>query len=126
MRIALMVSLAAFMLAGCTGPTDGGDGFTVPEQDDQGRYVIKVGGSAGNKFVPAKAEVPVGATVVWINEGGVHNVKADDGSFGNDVDPGDWSFPRTFDVEGDFGYFCEPHKSSGMTGIVRVAADAMA
>jgi plastocyanin len=42
----------------------------------------------------------------------------------NDVRGGlldaDESYEHTFEVEGEYGYFCVPHESSGMTGTVVV------
>src|SRR5688572_17660959 len=75
-RLAGPVALlfACGLLAGCTA-TDG----VVPEQDAEGRYVIRL--TADDRFDPAEARVPKGATVAWVVDGGRHDVNADDGSF---------------------------------------------
>ena len=117
MRLIMAFALvAATLLAGCT---DGGGDFVTPELDDEGRYVIKM--LPSNKFSPANAAVPVGATVVWVNEGGAHNTQSEDGLWASEVsgDKGE-HFEFTFDEAGEFGYFCMPHHGLGMAGTVRV------
>lgn len=119
----LFLTVATLALAGCTSP-GGDDDFVVPDQDDQGRYVITL---SGNQFHPDKAEVPVGATVVWILQDGSHNVVADDGSFtsGNAE-----SVPKnqdeleilehTFEETGTVDYHCVPHQALDMVGTIQV------
>lgn len=93
---------------------------------------VHVGG-AGFTFNPATVTVNVGDTVRWTNDGGFHNVRANDGSFrcalGCDDTGGDggasgaiWSFSRTFNQAGTVGYHCEEHGTSttGMRGTVIV------
>lgn len=126
MRILLALSVLTLALAGCSGDggsDDGSDDFVTPPQDDQGRYVIEMGGDHGNRFSPAEAEVPVGATVVWVNNGGSHNVKSDDDAFPASSVSGDTGEHHevTFDEEGTFEYHCNPHESLGMVGTLRVA-----
>ncbi len=85
-------------------------------------------------FSPAVLTIDAGDTVTWTNRGGLHNVRADDGSFrcangcdgsGGDGSPSDagWSFSLTFPVGGDNPYYCEVHGAAGaigMAGIVTV------
>lgn len=117
LAIALLGTLA---LAGCSGSS--GEA-TVPAQDAEGNYVIHM--TASNKFSPMVAKVPVGATVKWVNDGGVHDVTADDGSWGSDDDlgrktqPGD-SYTHTFTVAGEVDYHCELHRSAGMKATIVV------
>jgi len=77
-----------------------------------------------NTFSPADLTVPVGDIVRWTNNGGLHNVVADDGSFtSGSVSSAIWVFTHTFDTEGEFRYFCAAHGAAGgigMSGIVRV------
>lgn len=80
-------------------------------------------------FTPANLTIQVGDTVTWTNEGGTHNVSADDGSFrcadgcdstgGNgDPAPAGWSFTLTFDEPAELiGYHCEPHGAPGGVGM---------
>ena len=118
MKVALALLAATLLLAGCTKPGEG----STPERDDQGRYVIHM--TANNRFTPMEAKVPVGATVIWVIDGGVHDVTAHDDS---------WKSPRfmsagttyehTFTTEGEVDYHCELHSSNGMTGTLHVKGD---
>ncbi|MBP6078585.1 MAG: hypothetical protein KA505_07240 [Xanthomonadales bacterium] len=80
------------------------------------------------RYTPNSVTIHVGDTVRWTNSGGFHNVRADDGSFGNTASSSLWSFSHTFNSVGEFGYFCQVHSSAGadiatnMNGIVQVLA----
>lgn len=111
----LLVTLA---LAGCSGSKDGG--FVTPPQDDEGRYLITM--KPGLTFEPKRAEVPVGATVLFVNEGGAHDVTADDGSFKSPMLNQGQSWEHTFDEAGEVEYHCTPHEGNGMKGTIRVVA----
>lgn len=78
---------------------------------------------SGTSFTPDDVTIAPGTTVRWIwQSGGQHTVTPDG--------HGEWSstvldstgevFEHTFDSTGEFPYFCIPHQSQGMTGIVRV------
>jgi plastocyanin len=71
-------------------------------------------------FRPRVVTINVGDTVRWTNRGGAHSVVADDGSFSNETDSGDWVFSHTFDTAGTFNYHCQPHQFLGMVGTVIV------
>lgn len=87
-------------------------------------------------YSPNHVTVTVGGTVRWINPGSVpHTVTADSAkamdpshvelpararSFDSgDIGPGE-SWSRTFDVPGDYRYFCIPHERAGMVGTLTV------
>ncbi len=78
------------------------------------------------RYTPNSVTINVGDTVRWTNTGGFHNVKADNGSFGNAASSSAWTFSHTFTAAGDVPYFCEVHSSPGgnintsMNGLVRV------
>lgn len=87
-----------------------------------------------NRFEPSQLTIQVGDTVVWMNDGGLHNVAANDDSFrcaqgcdgaGGDGDPSSapWSFSRTFGAPGLVDYHCEVHVGLGMTGRIEVQKD---
>lgn len=80
------------------------------------------------RFEPASLTIAPGDTVIWRNTGGIHNVLADDRSFGNGAaSSAAWTYSRVFDAPGDFGYYCEPHGGpggAGMAGMIKVAAPA--
>ncbi len=85
-------------------------------------------------FSPRDLTIAVGDRVTWTNNGGFHNVRADDGSFrcanGCDGQGGNgspstfgWSFTLTFNDPGEIAYHCEIHGApggSGMSGTITV------
>lgn len=104
-------------------------------------------GMTRNEFVPEEYETSVGETVVWKNTSGAdHTVTADETSlpegatyfatggyedqetavdaWHNDNRGGRLTtretFEHTFEVAGEYVYFCEPHVHAGMTGRVVV------
>ena len=86
------------------------------------------------QFSPRELTVHAGDTVTWVNQGGFHNVTAEDGSFrcaeGCDGTAGDpsaasWTFTRTFTAIGRQAYYCEVHGGpggTGMSGVITVEA----
>jgi len=85
---------------------------------------IEVGvGRFGYSFGPPAILIDTGTTVVWewTGEGGAHNVTAENGNFVSDLmsDEGA-TFTRTFEEERIHKYFCEPHRSAGMKGVIAV------
>ncbi len=81
-----------------------------------------------NTFDPAELTIQEGDSVTWTNNGGLHNVQADDNSFrcanGCDGQGGNgapssasWSFTLTFNDSGEIPYFCEIHGSAGGVGM---------
>lgn len=118
MKAVLGLLAIALLLAGCAKPSEG----SVPEQDEQGRYVIHM--TANNRFTPAEAKVPVGATVIWVNDAGVHDVTAHDDSFRSPrTMTAGRTYQHTFAAEGDYEYHCDLHSSAGMTGTIHVSGD---
>lgn len=122
-------TLAAMATAGCSSGTSDGP-RTVSMTD-------------GFAFEPATLSVPSGTTVRWVNDGEIaHTVTADEGAIPsaatyfasggfeseqaarNDVSGGllgsDESFEHTFEVSGNFEYYCIPHEGSGMRGRIEV------
>jgi plastocyanin len=78
-------------------------------------------------FDPARVTINVGEKVTWRNEGILHNVKFDDGSFEEPAEPSSlpWTAERRFDQAGQFRYYCEAHggpNGVGMAGTVVVVA----
>jgi plastocyanin len=86
--------------------------------------IVQVGGSFA-AFSPQTAFVEVGDTVRWVNDGGFHDVTADDHSFGNTASSDAWTFEHTYGSAGSFGYHCSIHGApgGGMFGTV-VVGDA--
>jgi len=74
---------------------------------------------------PQDVVVPVGTTVIWVNQDGApHTATADDGKlFKSDLLSKGQSFKHTFDQVGEFPYYCELHGSAGgqdMAGKIKV------
>ena len=95
---------------------------------------VDVAAQANFTFSPPNLTIQVGDSVRFSNpSAGHHNVTADDGSFrcaagcdgqGGNGDPSTttWTFTRTFNTAGTFGYHCEVHGSigGGMHGTITV------
>ncbi|HEX3528526.1 MAG TPA: Calx-beta domain-containing protein [Thermoanaerobaculia bacterium] len=94
-------------------------------------HTVHVGGNAGLNYNPSSLTIAAGDSVTWVNDGGMHNVTADDNSFrcaagcdgaGGSGDPStdSWSATRTFSTAGTIGYHCEVHGPLGMRGTITV------
>lgn len=108
------------LLAGCSstpvGPTE-------LQKNADGKYEIHL--TAANTFSPQTGKVPVGATVKWVNDGGFHDVTANDHTFSSDdsgskLQAGN-TYEHTFSVAGTYEYNCSIHESTGMKGTLTVA-----
>ena len=126
--------LASLALAGCGSPGEPG---VVPQQDEEGRYVISM--TSELTFEPARAQVPEGATVVWRNgsEATVHDVAGYKGDpieedreefssfrqppdgLGRPIAPGE-TFTHTFSGTGAWTIWCHTHHEQEMMGVVVV------
>jgi halocyanin-like protein len=127
---------------GNTGPIDYGDWFSdVPywesseastvDATGQEEVTVTVGGDVNNgwSFLPAAVYVDPGTTVLWewTGEGGGHNVVSDsvpEGaeqfSSGSPVGEAGTTYELTFETEGIYTYYCNPHLGNGMKGAVAV------
>jgi halocyanin-like protein len=124
-------------LAGCVSGGDGGpevslsdwlgdlEGYDGPvDRTGRGEVVVTVGaGDDGLAFDPLAVTVDRGTTVVWewTGRGGRHNVVGRDGAFESEYynDEGA-TFEYTVDDERAYAYYCQPHRTLGMKGGVRV------
>jgi len=99
---------------------------------DAANWTVDVGG-AQLAFSPTTLTITAGDRVTFVNQGGFHNVAADDGSFrcakscsgsGGDPDSVLWSSTVTLASPGTFGYHCEVHGAAGqgMFGTITVLA----
>jgi plastocyanin len=106
--VAVVAGALTLTLAACNGETDDGDAAA-------GDVEVEV---LDNSFSPADAEVTVGDTVLWTNEGQApHTVTFEDGPNSGQLAVGE-SFEHTFDETGEFAYVCTIHP--GMEGTVTV------
>lgn len=83
----------------------------------------------GLDFVPDSITIAPGDTVEWIWDGGIHTVTSgtsctSDGLFDLPLDGTAPSVSYTFNSAGTFDYFCIPHCTLGMTGVVNVVGPA--
>ncbi len=80
-------------------------------------------GPQGFEYDPPAIAVDAGTTVVWewTGEGGAHTVTHENGEFESEMvgDEGH-TFEHTFEEEGTYRYYCEPHRASGQKGAVDV------
>ena len=120
----LGAAVLAVALAAGPGPAAADDAAAVVTMDN------------GLEYKPESVTIDVGETVLWKNEGLlIHTVTADperaveDGSVklpdgaetfhSGDLERGD-TFRQTFEIPGEYTYFCVPHEADGMIGHVTV------
>ncbi len=117
--------------------TDGSAVTATADARGNDEVVVQVGrGSNGFKFSPGAVLVDPGATVVWewTGQGGSHNVIHETGtefasageqlfSSGDPVGGSGTTFEHAFSDAGAYQYFCDPHKSLDMKGVVAVGED---
>lgn len=130
---------------GSDGGSDGGDGGsggyggnddstaspTASPTDGSGASEsITVGPDGALRFEPAELSVAPGTTVTWEWDSDFHSVTVE-----STPDGADWSgtgetthdqgytHEHTFDVEGTYSYYCQPHRGSGMTGSLIVESE---
>merc|ERR1719183_1415539 len=122
--MARVAGMAAGMsLAGVSTPAFAAEAGKVGMGTDSGQLV----------FVPAKLKICKGDSVTWtMVKAGPHNVVFDEEDVPAGVDTATISmdsqigdegetFTMKFDVPGNYGYYCEPHRSAGMVASLTVA-----
>lgn len=132
MRVLPLVAATILsLLAGCGSPP----GVALDPGAD-GRYHIAM--TAALAFDPVEVRVPVGATVVWHNNGTqVHDVAGYEGDppkddftdfssgreppegLGRQMQPGE-TFEHTFTKKGAYTIWCHTHHEQRMKGVVHV------
>jgi len=97
---------------------------SVSDATGEDNPTVDVGAGSGLAFGPAAIRVSTGTTVTWewTGQGGGHNVIAEDETFdsGEAVSEEGTTFEYTFEETGNYLYYCDPHKVSGMKGAVIV------
>lgn len=121
-----IAAMGATVLAACFSDRP------TPPEDDEGIRVDMVDVA----FEPATLNIEVGERVTWHNMGQFVHTATCDPAEANDPDsvqlpagaapwnsgtigPGG-TFTRTFDVAGEYHYFCIPHETLGMLGTIVV------
>ncbi len=103
------------------------DGLADMRGEDQVTITVGAEGNTGNfAFEPPAVHVDAGTEVVWEwnGEGGQHNVVHEEGDFESDLTAEEgFTFSQTFDEDGMWTFYCQPHKSLGMKGAVVVGTD---
>lgn len=108
---------AAVALAGCTG---GGGGGTATVAVSPGGDLVFEPGTA------EPLEITTGTTVNFVWESGGHNIHVDSQPDGADwqghetIEGVDFEHEHTFEVTGDYHYWCEPHRTAGMVADITV------
>lgn len=127
MRVFLVrAALAAALFAplACSSGGDAGSGGPVdPSPVDPSQGTVDTVRLTGSSFEPSTLTVRPGRTVVWVNTTSiVHTVTPDGHSqWANRTTSSPGEVLRvTFNNAGSFPYFCEPHRSAGMTGQIIV------
>ena len=98
----------------------------IVDETGNSEVAITVGAEAngGNwGYGPAAVRVSTGTTVVWewSGRGGPHDVVAEDGSFSSEQRNGaGHTYTQTFEESGVVKYYCTPHRTLGMKGVVVV------
>lgn len=125
LRIAVVACLLLAVLgSGCSGVDEGVDLRRV----GSGNHRIAI--NPDYTFDPPHGRAPVGATIEWSNNGGLHDVTDADN------DPPTWSsydrdgnktalkmgdlYTRQFLVPGIYHYRCTIHGDMGMTGAITI------
>jgi len=102
---------------------------TVDERgSDEVTVAVGSEGNGGNyAFGPAAVHVDPGTTIVWewTGKGQSHNVLSEGGDFeGSELTAeAGFTFEHTFEEDGMYKYYCEPHRPLGMKGAILVGTD---
>ncbi|MFB6112203.1 MAG: plastocyanin/azurin family copper-binding protein [Halobacteriaceae archaeon] len=133
-----VLGFGAGTLAGLAGCVAGSS--STPRKAD---YDV---GMSAIEFLPARLEVTVGTEVTWKNTntrthtvtayedgippaaeyfatGGYDSQAAAESAYYNALEGGlvtDQTFSHTFEVPGEYAYFCIPHREAGMAGTIVV------
>ncbi|MGQ4555419.1 halocyanin domain-containing protein [Halobellus sp. GM3] len=109
---------------GYLSETSNYDGVADRTDSDEVSVTVGVEGNGGNfGYGPAAVRITAGTTVVWEwnGRGGLHNVAAEDGAFESEqVGDSGHTFSHTFEEAGTTKYYCTPHETIGMKGVVVV------
>lgn len=94
-------------------------------ETDGGSSTVEVHMTSSLTFSPAEVTIEPGTTVRWVNDANIFHTITPDGHTEwsrATVNSSGQTFSVTFNNEGVFPYYCEPHQSQGMTGTVTVQA----
>lgn len=132
MKLPLVMALfLAFFLVNCGGGGGGGGGTSAPstvEVVDCATVVSSATVTATDlkTFSPSSVSIPVNSVVKWISSSSLrHTVTSGtagtpDGKFDQELLSSGSTVCLKFTVAGTYNYYCTPHFSMGMTGVVTV------
>lgn len=131
-------------VAGCTGggagdeddtpeptsePTDTATATPTESGEPSADHTVVVGPGGSLVFDPGELSVAPGDTVQFSWDSNFHTVTVEsrpDGSdwtgTGEETHDAGYTHTHTFDTEGTYEYYCNPHRSSGMVGSITVGA----
>lgn len=92
--------------------------LVTPDPDDALEITL-----SGTSFSNADVTIAPGTKVRWINQDGMlHTVTPDGHTAWTSASLGSQgaTFEHTFTTPGTYAYYCQPHQSAGMTGVIRV------
>jgi plastocyanin len=118
MRLKILVSVFAVVVAACGG--GGGDGYggPTPPNTPVSPSTSNAISVRDNSFSPNNNLLSVGATVTWTWTGSdIHNVTFTGGPASIDQSSG--TYQRTFGTAGVFNYNCTRH-GAGMSGRITI------
>ena len=127
-----VASAAVAGLAGCGASSDGPyDGWltgannfeSVVDHTGTETVTVTVGAPNPYAFDPAAVQISPETTVrwEWSGRGSSHNVVDNGGAFQSDyyLEAGS-TFEHTFTEPGVYKYYCTPHQTQGMLGVIEV------
>ncbi len=120
--------------AAATATPAGAQSGDATDRRGEATVTVTVGPDDEFVFEPARVWVDPGTTVAFVWDSPNHNVVVEDGPEASDwvgtpdapretYGP-DYEYSHTFDVEGTYEYYCDPHRGAGMAGAVLVGDDA--
>lgn len=114
---------SASSVDGWLAETDNYDSIT--DMTGKSAVTIEVGPESNEHvFTPAAAHIDPETTVTWEWIGsGYHNVVDRNGQFESGEPEERTTFEHAFETTGTYFYYCTPHKSVGMKGVLIVGND---
>ena len=125
----MLLSVICLVLAGCGSSSD--DSGTTPStvtvvDCSTITSAVTVTATPQYAFTPSSVTIPVNNVVRWISDSNLaHTVTSGtgpptDGKFDQPLTTNGSTVCLQFTVAGTYNYYCTPHYSMGMTGIVTV------
>jgi plastocyanin len=130
------LSRRGFLRATAAGATVAAATGSATAQDEEesggGSETVTVGPGGDFSFEPGTDDplyVEPGTTVTFVWDSNTHNIVVD-----SQPDDAEWEghetiedegfeYEHTFEVEGTYDYYCEPHRQSGMEATIEVTSD---